>query len=99
MATVISLESRRRKPQEAKDPHVSGKARCLHCRHEWTAVAPVGTYELECPECHLLKGVMVGMCDLAEGTERWVCKCGCDLFLITSEGSFCASCGGFQTWP
>jgi hypothetical protein len=26
-----------------REPHLSGMARCLACRHEWVAVAPVGT--------------------------------------------------------
>ena len=33
------------------DPHISGDARCLACKHEWVAVAPIGTIWLECPAC------------------------------------------------
>jgi len=32
-------------------PHVAGRARCLTCKHEWAAVAPIGMEWLECPEC------------------------------------------------
>jgi Zn finger protein HypA/HybF involved in hydrogenase expression len=33
--------------------HISGKARCLACKHEWAAVSLVGTVWLECPACSL----------------------------------------------
>jgi hypothetical protein len=32
-------------------PHFVHEAVCFYCRKKWVAVAPVGTQELECPEC------------------------------------------------
>ena len=33
------------------DPHFVHEAYCFYCTHKWVAVAPVGTSELECPQC------------------------------------------------
>lgn len=43
MNDVIDLDARRE--------HWAGTASCIDCRHEWTAVAPVQTDRLECPQC------------------------------------------------
>ena len=42
---------------DAKRPHWSGIASCLRCKHEWVAVAPVGTDDLQCPSCGSGSGV------------------------------------------
>ena len=39
-----------------KQPHRTGNAVCLHCKHEWQAVAPTGVTILKCPECKLEQG-------------------------------------------
>jgi len=41
--TIIKLDDHR--------PHVTGSVRCHKCKHEWVAVAPEGTMNLECPSC------------------------------------------------
>lgn len=79
-----------------KDPHLSGEAHCIYCDHKWTAVAPVGTTQLECPECRTLKGVFTYPCE-PEG-ERWECQCGCQLFWITPTYSMCYNCGEIQSF-
>ena len=32
-------------------PHCAGNIICVHCLHEWTAVWPEKTNNLECPNC------------------------------------------------
>lgn len=44
---------------QAFRPHLVGKATCLACSHEWTAVAPIGTLWLTCPECTLERGRLI----------------------------------------
>lgn len=88
MGEVISILEKR--------PHVSGMAKCLHCEHEWGAVAPVGTFaELECPQCGLFNGVMKGTCS---PEIAWVCNCGCDVFRLSPKGVICIHCGEYQNW-
>lgn len=73
-------------------PHIEGKAKCLSCDHEWVFCAPVGTVELECPECKTLKGVSVGCaspeivlaCDYCDNQHFYIQP---DLIAI------CARCG------
>jgi phage FluMu protein Com len=76
-----------------RGPHFSGEAHCLHCKHEWIAVAPVGTIELECPECKTMKGLLRYGC---EPETAWVCGCGCHLFMISPQGTICWKCGEYQ---
>jgi hypothetical protein len=89
--TVIDLAAER----ESRDPHMSGEARCIACGHVWTAVAPVGTTWLECPECRTEKGLFTGAC-LPEGGEMWTCECGCEVFFITPHAVQCYNCGAHQ---
>lgn len=42
-----------------RNPHLQGAARCLACKHEWQAVAPVGATDLKCPSCACLRGVYI----------------------------------------
>lgn len=88
MGEVVSLDERR--------PHLAGPAKCLECKHEWTAVTPVGTANLECPSCNLPKGVLVGLVGPSDGVV-WTCNCGCDLFYIERKGVCCLRCGAAQT--
>ena len=85
MGDVVSLQEYR--------PHLAGPARCLHCHHEWQAASEVGVFAgLECPECHLEKGVRAGLVYPAE--SMWHCECGCCTFLICRDrGPMCANCG------
>ena len=85
MGDVISLQEHR--------PHLVGPARCLHCHHEWACVSDVGVYSgLECPQCHLEKGVRVEL--VCPASHIWNCKCGCSVFMICRDrGPMCTVCG------
>lgn len=87
--SVVAFKSR-------EEPHMSGKAHCIACDHQWMAVAPVGTVFLECPSCHTEKGRFIGACSPDEGTEVRECNCGNQLFYLTREGHMCANCGIYQ---
>lgn len=89
MAEIIGIDSL--KPGE----HNSGKARCMACRHEHVAVAPVGVVWMECPECHAMKALFIGACE-RQGEAHWTCNCGNDLFHATPEGFYCPNCGEWQ---
>lgn len=89
MGVVIGLQ--RKEPEQ---PTLAGEARCLTCRHEWVAVAPVGTTWLECPECKCVKGVLKYKC--LRDAPLWTCACGNDLFHVTAEGVYCPNCGNWQ---
>ena len=85
-------------PKVEQDPYLSGTARCIHCAHTWVAVAPVGTVELECPECRASKGRFLGLCMPEEHVEVRTCNCGNQLFYLTREGHMCANCGTYQRY-
>lgn len=57
--TVINLAQ----AEADREPHLSGKARCLACKHEWVAVAPVGVVWMECPACTLERGRYVAQAE------------------------------------
>jgi hypothetical protein len=78
-----------------EEQQLSGLAKCFGCKHEWDAIAPIGTVLMECPNCLLEKGRFyreIQRTDLL----HWHCKCGCDLFYITQEGCYCPNCGEWQ---
>lgn len=83
---------------EKKDPHASGEAFCFQCRKEWIAVAPVGTVQLECPECHTMKGLFKFPFNVKVGQLVRECNCGNQLFYLTPEGHLCANCGIYQRY-
>lgn len=74
-------------------PSISGNALCLQCDNRWSAVAPVGTVELECSKCNTWKGVFEGM--TAPDIVRQ-CTCGNQHFYISETGAMCAKCGLYQ---
>lgn len=89
---VVSLGSRR--------PARSGTAQCLACHHEWSAVAPLGVVDLECPTCHLLRGVFDCPHGMNTGYEVWACKTCSGHFMkiyrhMQSGGFYvmCSTCG------
>lgn len=88
MSNVVKLPSR-----ADRGPHLSGIAFCARCKHEWVGVAPVGTMELECPECHTMMGLFKHGC---EPDEPWTCSCGCYLFMVSRQGIICWNCGDYQ---
>lgn len=83
---IISLAE----AKAAREPHLSGPAMCLCCRHKWRAVAPVGTTEFECPSCGTHKGVFETT--VVVGKMVFECNCGCDLFRISPDGPYCVNC-------
>ena len=85
-------------PFEKREQHLSGAAFCMQCDSTWTAVAPVGTVELECPTCHTHKGLFKFPAQTAE-PEIWTCKCDNQLFNVTPRGIFCPNCGVYQEFP
>ena len=87
---IIDMAAERLKREE----HVAGDARCLACKHEWAAVAPVGATWLECPECALQRGRLIGQYE--RDHPHWECACGCDLFCVTAAGTYCPNCGNWQ---
>lgn len=89
MGNVVSF-----KPRE--DPHANGDAFCIFCKHEWLAVAPVGTMQLECPSCGSLKGIWKFPFAPNEGQLVRECNCSNQLFYITPDGHVCANCGTYQ---
>lgn len=84
------------KRPEKTEPHGEGPAFCIACEHEWQAVAPAGTVELECPECQTMKGRFRRIFGTYESESVWTCNCGNDLFRVTETGHLCVNCGIFQ---
>lgn len=92
-ATITDLS----KYRDDQTPRQQGPARCIACRHEWHAVAPVGVGWLECPGCGLQHGHFVQPAQ--RDGEHWVCNCGCDTFFIMPVGPYCAQCGDWVRMP
>lgn len=94
MGSVVEFRQR-------EEPHMAGEALCIGCRHHWAAVAPIGTWQLECPECCSLKGIFRHPVGAAEGDAFFRCNCGCEaLTAYMRERRFhlkCMSCGVEQT--
>ena len=73
-------------------PHLTFEARCLGCGHRWQAVSPEGVIDgLECPVCHVYKGILQGL--FIPDEARFVCHCGCDAYYILADGCQCLQCG------
>ena len=82
---VISLQEYR--------PHLEGPVICMHCKHEWRGVSPVGRYAgLECPRCNLETGVRRGL--IWPENKMYRCDCGSNIFFICGDrGAMCIMCG------
>jgi hypothetical protein len=87
VSNVVDLEARRIE----RTPHRSGFARCLNCKYEWVAVAPVGTCSLECSQCATMQGVFKGLSTTEHA--QWQCACSEWTFYIDVHGPYCAHCG------
>lgn len=87
MAEIVDFKRAR----EEREPHMAGAARCLGCKYEWQAVAPVGTVTLECPHCELPQGRFMNLVE-DEG-PHWTCNCGNQFFSITPQRTYCIACG------
>lgn len=81
-----------------REQHGVGEAFCLGCDHVWTAAAPTGTTQLECPNCLRLTGHWRFEFYPAEGQLVRECQCANQLFYLTPEGHLCASCGIYQRY-
>ena len=71
----------------------TGEAVCMHCQHEWVAVAPTGMTWLDCPECGTQKGGFKFPFGVPVGDRLLVCDCGNDIFFVTPVGCLCPNCG------
>ena len=85
MSNVVELQKYK--------PHMTGEVVCLNCKHEWVGVMPVGTFNIECPECKSEKGVIKHFA-IREGSI-YQCNCGCDLLRARPDGCYCANCGAW----
>lgn len=92
MADIVQFKPRVTLEPEA--PHCTGAARCLDCRHEWQAVAPLATTWMQCPACTLLRGRFVN--PVHTDADHWHCNCGNDLFHVDRNGIYCPNCGDAQ---
>lgn len=79
-----------------KEPHLSGKAICRGCGHEFVAVVPVGTVDFDCPECGANKAIYKNF--VFPDTDLWQCNCGNDLFVVTKGYFMCIQCGETQNF-
>jgi len=77
---------------------INGPAMCTACKHVWTAVAPAGTFEFECPSCGTMRGILSG--HVTPGKEpMFVHTCGCWAFAIGKVmGTVCIGCGEAVDW-
>jgi len=91
MGNVINFNSK-------ESNHVSGEAFCYQCNHKWRATSPRGTVQLECPNCHTLKGLYKFPNCVPEGQLIRECDCGNDLFYLTPDGHLCPNCGLYQIY-
>lgn len=73
-------------------PTLEGSAICSHCHHEWHAVAPIGTYQLECPECRTEKGIWKYPVSPRD-EYLFECNCGSQLFYCLPDCFQCRECG------
>ena len=92
--TVVPL----RPKHGTSNPHITGPARCLACRHEWTVVAPIGTTEFECPSCGTERGVMRYHIAAEDGQKVFRCTpCGSEHFFFVAKEKrtqiLCVGCG------
>ena len=73
-------------------PHLAGVCTCTECQAKWTAVAPVGVFDLECPKCGKMTGQWDNPIEYQE-YPHWRCACGSTSFCITTEFTYCPKCG------
>lgn len=95
---VVSLEEKRRE----REPHASGTAKCMACKYEWEAVAPLGTYILTCPSCETKKGMWKYPFGAPVGSRYLSCVvCGAEhqytYILRGARYVRCAGCGADMT--
>lgn len=82
-----------------KNPRLEGDAKCFGCGHQWEGSAAIGTHELQCPKCDLMKGVWIGPCIGSDDELVYTCQCGSECMRVLknkktgSERALCMSCG------
>jgi hypothetical protein len=82
--------------KEEHEPHKQGPAKCMGCKHEWQAVAPLECIEFfECPSCSAMKGFFVRPVSRFQ-YPILTCNCGNDLMHVTQSGTYCVNCGQWQ---
>lgn len=98
MSKVLEFKRVEKEPEPEMEQWGQGLAFCLHCKHEWQAVAPAGTLNLECPECHTMKGKWKFEFYPRDDQDVRSCLCGNQMFYLTPEGHLCANCGIYQRY-
>ena len=93
MGDVLEFKSKQAAPEP--DPHLTGKALCLDCKHEWVSVAPVGAVWLECPACGLVRGRFWSFVSWVDKLH-YACPCGYDVFFVHEDGIACPNCSLLQ---
>lgn len=98
------LANRRALKEKQNEPAIlEGEAVCLWCDHRWIAISEVGCTWLECPRCSRVYGrtrhPVVRDNPGRDDSTLWVCLCGCDVFRICLEGTYCIDCGTFDDHP
>jgi hypothetical protein len=86
------------KKPEPLEQWAAGETFCIACDHRWAATAPTGTVDLECPNCHTMKGKFRFEFKPSEGQLVRECRCSNQLFYITPDGHMCANCGIYQRY-
>lgn len=90
---VVDLNARR------PSPYLQGEAKCGQCSHQWRAVAPCGTVELECPKCGAYKGFFMTYMSSEDGVGRYTCNaCQGQMYEIRDDGALCVTCGFIHNW-
>lgn len=69
----------------------NGTYRCLACKFEQHATAPVGWVFIDCPCCGTER--FTNKYTYVKSDTVFTCKCGCDVFSITPSRLFCPNCG------
>lgn len=88
----------RETPRKPDEQWASDTAICIGCRHEWNAVAQLGTRWLECPGCGAMKGIFKKPFGADEGDSVYRCNI-CESEAMTAfyrDGLFyfqCMNCG------
>jgi len=101
MGDILQFQKPEKEPEEI-DPHMSGFAVCIACRHEWMAVVPVGVIDLQCPSCNLPRGQMMNPAEVDAGFIIACTFCNSTHHQILTDeigmpiGFVCVGCGAIN---
>lgn len=89
MGDVIEFNSVRQNQEPEVESTLTGPAKCLACKHEWVAEAPIGDsiFDMVCPKCDTRRGQLVYPPELGEGMVSWEHRCGSSHFTPTCVDS------------